>query len=227
MMIRRWSHQPKRSLPPTGGCLLWQVWLDEEDPEHFQKLLSEDECVRAERYRDPSSAKRFIVARGILRTLLGHALARAPEQLVFSYGPHGKPELADGLKAKLSFNLSHSGDLVIFAIANGLEVGVDIEEIHPIADLEATAATFLSTGELAELEAFPKAIRLEQFFSLWTCKEAILKASGAGFTGSVKDVLATSFPTLLKNEGSEGFLQNKRLTVLDPANGFKGALACL
>jgi 4'-phosphopantetheinyl transferase len=218
MMISHWSDLPERPFPPAGECHLWLAWLDEEDPDTLRGYLSEDERLRANRLRSSRSAERFTVARGILRTILSRSLACEPERLVFSYGSHGKPELADGLKAKLSFNVSHSGRLAIFAVANGFKVGVDIEEIHPISDLEATASIFLSADELAGLKALPAERKLERFFTLWTCKEAILKACGYGFTGPDTDIFATDFSPCLKGE---------RLTMLDPAKGFKGALACL
>jgi 4'-phosphopantetheinyl transferase len=218
MVIRHWSDLPERPFPSAGECRLWLAWLDEEDPDALRGCLSEDERLRAKRLCSPRSTDRFTVARGILRTILSRSLACKPERLVFSYGPQGKPELAYGLKVKPSFNVSHSGGLAIFAVANGFEVGVDIEEIHPISDLEATASIFLSTDELADFESLPPERRLERFFTLWTCKEAILKACGSGFAGPDIDIMAT---------GSSPCLIGERLTMLDPAKGFKGALACL
>ncbi len=212
MMIRHWRDLPERPSLLTGEPQLWLAWLDEESPDSFRGLLSNDERLRAGRLRSSRGSDRFVVARGILRALLGCYLAHRPERLFFSYGPHGKPELAGGLQAGLSFNVSHSGGLAVFAIANGFEVGVDVEEVHPVNDLEAAASIFLSPDELAEFEAIPTDRRLERFFTLWTCKEAILKALGDGFTGPAKNIL-TMF--------------RKPVTLLDPAEGFKGALACL
>ncbi|HEX7542243.1 MAG TPA: 4'-phosphopantetheinyl transferase superfamily protein [Anaerolineales bacterium] len=227
MMIRHWSNLSERPALPAGDCQLWLAWLDEEDPDSFRGFLSGDERKRAGRLRSPCSADRFTVARGILRALLGRYLASKPEQMVFSYGPHGKPGLADGLQAGLSFNVSHSGGLAVFAIANGFGVGVDIEEIHPVRDLEATASIFLSPDELAEFEALPAAGKLERFFTVWTCKEAILKAFGSGFTSPVRDILTTFCQPGPKGDGQNAIFGNKGLTLLNPAEGFKGALACL
>ncbi len=227
MMIKHWTDIPERPLLAAGNCQLWLAWLDEEDPDSFRGFLSEDEHLRAGRLRSPRSADRFIVARGILRALLGRILAHRPERLVFSYGPHGKPELAGGLQEQLSFNVSHSGGLAVFAVANGFEVGVDIEEVHPLSDLEATASIFLSPDELAEFEAMPSDRKLERFFTLWTCKEAVLKALGSGFTSPVKDILATFCQPGPKGDWQNAIFENKRITLLNPAKGFKGALACL
>lgn len=227
MMIRHWSDLPERSLLASGDCQLWLARLDEEAPASFRNSLSDDERARAGRLRSPRSAERFTVARGILRTLLGRYLACRPESLIFSHGPHGKPELAGGLQAGLSFNVSHSGGLAVFAIANGFEVGVDIEEVHPVSDLDATASIFLSPDELAEFEALPADAKLERFFTLWTCKEAVLKALGAGFTAPVRDILGTFCQPDSQGTVQNVTFQNKRLTLLNPAQGFSGALACL
>ncbi len=227
MMVRHWSDLPERPVLPAGDCQVWLAWLDEETPCSFLGFLSEDEHLRAGRLRSPRSADRFTVTRGILRALLGRYLASRPERLVFAYGLHGKPELAGNLQAGLSFNVSHSGGLAVFAVANGFEVGVDIEEVHPVNDLEATASIFLSPDELAEFKAMPATEKLERFFVVWTCKEAILKALGAGFTNPAKSVLARFSQTEPKGDGQNDNFQNKRLTLLNPAEEFKGALACL
>jgi 4'-phosphopantetheinyl transferase len=218
MMIRHWIDLPERSLPPTGECQLWLAWLDEEDPDAWLGYLSEDERLRASRLRSPRSADRFIVGRGILRFILGRYLATRPEALVFEYGPQGKPRLAACWGERLSFNVSHSAGLEVFAIANGFEIGVDIEQVHPVSNLEATASFFLSPEELKELDALPTRRKLERFFELWACKESILKARGYGFASPAKDVLA-EFGRL----GPEG----EWLALLNPAEGFKGALTCL
>jgi len=218
MLIRHWRELPERPVLGVGECQLWLAWLDEEAPDSFAGFLSEDERIRAGRLRSSRSTDQFTVGRGILRSLLGRYLLHTPEELVFTFGPHGKPALADNLQKRLSFNVSHAGGLAVFAVANGFEVGVDIEEIHAISDLVATASIFLSPDELAEFKAMPTAWKLDHFFTLWTCKEAILKALGSGFTGPVQNLL-----TLFCQSGLKG----ERLTLLDPAEGFKGALACL
>jgi len=227
MMIRHWSEFPERPVLPAGDCQLWLAWLDEELPASFRAFMSADERIRIGRLKSSRRSDQFTVARGILRILLGRYLSSRPERLVFSYGPHGKPELAGGLEAGLSFNVSHSGGLAVFAIANGFEVGVDIEEIHPVNDLEASASIFLSSDELAEFEALPIDGKLERFFTVWTCKEAILKAFGSGFTGPVKDILATFCQPGPESDCQNAIYQNQRLTLLNPAEGYKGALVCL
>jgi 4'-phosphopantetheinyl transferase len=214
MIIRHWSEIPERPLLPAGECQLWQAWLDEENPDSFRGLLSEDERIRAGRLRGLRGADRFTVGRGILRSIIGRYLSRRPEELIFAYGVNGKPMLMGDVHGRLSFNVSHAGSLAIFVIVSGFEVGVDVEEIYPISDLEATASIIMSDDELAEFKGLPASVKLDRFFTTWTSKEAILKAFGDGFHGPVKDALKT-------------FSQPDRLILFQPAEGFKGALACV
>lgn len=229
-MITHWRHLPEKSVLDAGNLRLWLAWLDEESPEQFKEDLSADERARAARLRSPKIQHRFIASRGILRRILGSYLGLEPGQLVFTYGAQGKPALGGAGDAKLSFNLSHSGSLVVYAVSSGMDVGVDIEQVHLLSDLDATAATILSTPELAELQALPPAERMHRFFTLWTCKEAVLKAAGSGLTHPTKDVhihLHMHHPqpdsqTVILSNG-----QGIQLMPINPAPGYVGALACI
>jgi 4'-phosphopantetheinyl transferase len=226
-MINDWSNIPDQARLAEGESQIWSAWLDKEDPNAFWGFLSEDERLRSRRFRDSLNADRFTISRGILRTLLAGYLSSRPGQMDFSYGTYGKPELTGDLHGKLKFNISHSGNLAIFAIANGLDVGVDIEEIHAMSDLEGTAAMILSSDELVEFKALPPNRKLERFFTIWTCKEAILKAFGSGFNGPVQDVLTTFCQSKPMEDGQNDISENKQLTLFTPAEGFKGAMARL
>jgi 4'-phosphopantetheinyl transferase len=225
MKTSHWRSSPENPVITSGDCHLWLAWLDEEDPASFRKVLSKDEMLRAERYRSPRAADRFTTARGILRTLLGGYQHCSPERLVFSYGPQGKPKLADEQPDGISFNMSHSEGLAVYAIVQGSEVGVDIEEFHPINDLEATASIFLSADELSEFKAVPSAEKLERFFNLWTSREAILKAQGTGFTTPARDIITKFQYNNLPASAQTGLMESNRFTMFTPAEGFRGALA--
>lgn len=118
-------------------------------------------------------------ARKALRSVLGRYLAEDPAAVGLRLGPHGKPALADR-RAALRFNLSHSGEALLIAIAWGREVGVDIERIEPRGDIVALARRGLEPTEAAAVEAAPPAARLEAFYEAWTRREAIGKCFGTG-----------------------------------------------
>ncbi len=135
--------------------------------------------------------------------------------------------MAGGLPGKLSFNVAHSNGLAVFAIAKGFEIGVDVEEIRQINELDGCAAVFLSPEELVEFKAFPANEKLERFMTLWVSKEAILKAYGVGFSNLDKNILTTFYEQPGNVEEHNLIFKNKQFIYFTPAEGFKGALACL
>lgn len=137
--------------------------------------LSADERDRAARYRTEADAHRFTVARGRLRQVLGAALGCDPAEVRFATGP-GKPRLAGDGPA---FNLSHAGDLALVAVAR-FEVGVDVEHLASAPPWEEVAPVACTPAEVDALRRLPAARRDAAFCSLWTGKEAYLKATGDG-----------------------------------------------
>src|SRR5438094_222037 len=106
--------------------------------EKFQLFLMPDETARAARFRFEHLQRSFILTRGALRVLLGRYLNTAPRDLQFSYGSNGKPTLAPS--ACLQFNASHSGDLALFAFTTDCEIGIDVEAVHPMPNIEDIAS---------------------------------------------------------------------------------------
>ena len=161
---------------------LWQAPLDvaADVLDRLGAALSREESARATRYRFDVDRTRYIAARGWLRSLLARYTGCAPSEIHVTEGPHGKPRLDMG-QSWLRFNLSHSNDLAIYAIAREREVGVDVERIRndmPIDDI----ARQLSPRERADLAALPEVDRPRAAFDCWTRKEAYLKAVGAGLS---------------------------------------------
>jgi 4'-phosphopantetheinyl transferase len=114
--------------------------------------------------------------------LLGPYTGREPASLEIRTGAHGKPELAG---SGASFNLSHSGDLALLAVALGdLQLGIDVEESRPTRPLDRMADRFFSAAEASAYAMLPASERVASFYRLWTRKEAYLKAWGTGLTFS-------------------------------------------
>lgn len=167
---------------PETEIHVWQASLavTQSELQQFASTLAADEQKRADRFRVPRDAHRFVASRGILRALLGRYLHTAPEQLQFCYGDRGKPALAGNAASGLTFNISHSDDLMLCAIAPYGCVGVDLEYLRPVNDLEGLTQRFFSPQEHITIHALPEESRLRSFFQHWTCKEALLKANGDG-----------------------------------------------
>jgi 4'-phosphopantetheinyl transferase len=189
---------------PATVELSWTaVRTADRSVDDLMAVLSEDELRRAERFRVEAARRRFVTARVMLRRLLGRRLGLAPAGLIVTIGPRGKPEL-ESLPAAPHFNLAHSGDLAVVAIASQ-EVGVDVEELRPVPRAGRLAARFFSESERRWLSALPAARRDRSFLDLWTCKEAYLKAAGTGIQLPVSRVeVDATKPALLSVPGDPG-----------------------
>jgi 4'-phosphopantetheinyl transferase len=164
---------------------IWRVELDrpESQLQQFAKMLSDDELSRADRLYFQQHRQRFIAGRGILRTILGRYLEVAPQELQFCYEAFGKPVLAEQFsESKISFNLSHCQGMALCAVTRSSTIGIDLEYTRPVSDVLMLAEQFFSQAEYAMMRSLPPNQKQEIFFRLWTCKEAYLKATGAGIS---------------------------------------------
>jgi 4'-phosphopantetheinyl transferase len=160
---------------------VWRIPLDRFPPEDFSADLSPEEAAR--RFRFADHQRRYVCAHGALRRILSRYTGLAPRALQFSAGPHGKPRLDP--ESTIRFNLSHSGELALVAVAEAREIGVDIEHIRPVDDAIRIARRMFSSAEAVALDALPPAERTVPFFRSWTRMEALLKAAGRGIEGEV------------------------------------------
>jgi 4'-phosphopantetheinyl transferase len=225
---------PSKSKPRLGqdDIHLWCADLGEFSrtfPELY-RVLSAQERAKAGRFRFPKDHDHFVIQNGLLRFLLSRYLPIAPAHHELIRGPYGKPELAHCPEAeRLHFNMSHSSSLALYAVARATAVGVDIERIRPMDDLENIARGFFTAHETAALCALPVAKRLEAFFSCWTRKEAVLKATGQGIAEGVDGVEVTAVPgevvRVLSIKGSAQAAAGWSLHALEPATGYAAALA--
>ncbi len=193
----------------------------------LRDLLDDAERQRADRFVFGVHRDRYVVAHGLLRRLISRYTGGSAASIAFVGGARAKPRLSG--RSSLRFSLSHSGDLGLVALAWHREVGVDVEAVRPLADLDGLAATCLSPSERAELEALPEARRQRAFFEGWTRKEAFLKAIGDGLSRPLPGVDVTLRPgepaRLLRVEWDPGLCSRYALWALDPGDGFAGALA--
>ena len=211
------------------------VWLvEQEQPEEIiqrlTQLLASDELLRAQRFRFERDRRHFIVARGVLRSILSSYLKMPPAQVQFSYGPHGKPGLAAACgDTRLRFNVSHSHELALYAVTYDRELGGDIEFMRPLDDAESIATHFFSAREQAELRSLPVHLRHQGFFNCWTRKEAYIKATGEGLYQPLDEFDVSLTPgepaQLLSVLGKPDEVKRWSLRALQPPAGYAAALA--
>jgi 4'-phosphopantetheinyl transferase len=174
--------------------------LAHEHARWLEDAITPEEHSRAARFATASLARRFIASRGTLRLLLSHFVGGSPRALRFQYGVAGKPALAwPDSATEVQFNLSHSGDVALYSLARTIRVGVDVEVLRPIPDIDGVARLVFTAAERQALDAEPVAGRLGVFYAMWTRKEAFVKARGSGITDDLTmlDVapLFAEFPT--------------------------------
>jgi 4'-phosphopantetheinyl transferase len=167
---------------------VWSASLDlsEDQFRCLERTISAGERAHAGQFRVLSHRRRFVAARGVLRGILATYLRCRPSSLSFTNSSFGKPVLKGEL---LNFNLSHSGDVAVCAVAER-EVGVDVERIQPELAQPWIAEQFFTPEEARHIRALPLQQRCQQFFECWTRKEALLKAMGLGFSRPKADSTA-------------------------------------
>ncbi len=169
--------------PLTGGAVdVWRVVLDDVSVENAEDLLSPEELERARRLRLSDDRQAFLASRVALRSILGGQLGRDPADIRFVVSSRGKPSVVDG--EGLSFSLSRSAPLALVAVGRERLVGVDIERIRPLADLDVLADRYLPPAATRALRGKPEPERLDAFFAHWVRLEAAVKLTGVGLTGA-------------------------------------------
>lgn len=213
----------------SGDIHLYSARLDVgvEEIARCESLLSPDERARAARLALHDPLRRFVVARGRLREILGHVTGVAPEEVRFRYGRSGKPSLADPSEPR--FSVSHSGDLALVALHPWLELGVDVERLRPFPSADRIARRFFTENERRVFGGLPAAEHERAFFICWTRKEACAKALGGDLVpalGRFEVAFGPGEPArLLRIDGDEGAAVRWTLADLGTPPGYVGALA--
>ena len=193
-------------------------------------LLDVEEKTRASRLRSSCLQRRWVNARAGLRSILASHCECPPSSIEFTSGKFGKPALAGRLaKTGVTFNLSHSGNRAIVAVASDFEVGIDIEVKKPIADWPGVAQRFFSRNENAELAGIHRSHRIDAFYNCWTRKEALIKATGEGLSARLDEFDVSVRPDadidLLADYSIEQKYAGWQLESVDLCKGFAGAMA--
>src|SRR5262245_60502712 len=131
-----------RDLPHVD---IWSVELTAPERCVLKSLswLSPEELDRAARFKFDEHRRQFIISHGVLRALLSSLSGIDPAAIEFTYGANGKPRLKDAI-GSIFFNMSHSEGLAVYALTHGCEVGIDVETVRSITDIENIAAQFFN-----------------------------------------------------------------------------------
>ena len=145
--------------------------------DHSMGWLDPTESQRVERFKSPIRQREFAITRAMLRRVLAWVLRIQPQAVCFEHNAQGKPFLPENT---VFFNVSHSHEVALIAISLDAPLGVDIEHIHPRENYLKLARRFFAPGEYQALIALPENIQLKAFHTIWTRKEAFVKANAKG-----------------------------------------------
>ena len=214
---------------PASTILVWYCSFETNKKclQEYFELLSMDEKKKVDRFKFEKDKNCYIITRGILRILLGHYLSIKPNKIIFKYTSFGKPYLT--FENSLKFNISHSGDMAVFAFFQNQEIGVDIEKIKEDFDVLELAQNFFSKTEITTLEKQSPEDLPKAFFRCWTRKEAFIKAEGSGLSFPL-DKFAVSLDDdhqaeLIETQWNPSEKKQWSLFSFTPATGYIAAVA--
>ena len=218
------------TLLPSNTVHIWYTMLDQPSSiiGQMEQTLAPDEWERLRRFHFAADSRRYAVRRGVLRHLLGRYLDVPPAEIVFAYGTQNKPALADPLaETGLRFNLSDSGEMVVYAFALDQEIGVDIEVHQDYPDAGQLAERFFSSAEAQWMFDQPSEQMSLAFLRCWTCKEAVVKALGDGLMAPLREFTVAHWRTPLCLIWPGVPQADWSIHLLNPPVGYSAALAIL
>ncbi len=220
-----WKLPPRELVLEPGEIHLWRLDLDTQMNElpGLERRLVPEELARANRFVNLRDRNRYVLSRGVLRTLLAGYLGTAPSEIVLTRGPQGKPELGEG---ELRFNMAHSQDLVLYAVTRTGPVGIDVERVLPGIDREITTA--FCPRSASRLAGLPLPARRRAFYQGWTRMEAYSKGCGAGLAPNLETLdrfLYPQTPGLVSRPDSSAATCQWCFYDLLPRRGYLGSLA--
>lgn len=188
----QWPAGPQHPQLRPGEIHVWKYStrhdaLDGASLTALRDSLDPEEQQRLARISSAGGQDTFIVSHGRMRLILARYLALAPGDIQIQRQASGKPRLAAVHASTLEFNLSHSHGLALVAVCDRHPVGVDIEKLRDNVAYAKLARRFFSSREAAQLLALPQPQQLAAFISIWTSKEALIKASGIGIAQGLQD----------------------------------------
>ena len=163
-----------------------EVWIAKFDPDVARVLeltLNSTERAHWRKLHFEKHQLRYVFSHGVLRNILAGYAGVSPNTIHFSVNRFGKPFIdMPEVDPRISFNMSHADDLTIVAVTLAQAVGVDVESVRPIPELDNIARDYFSDAERALLQSSPAGLKEQAFCLCWTRKEAYVKAVGKGLS---------------------------------------------
>jgi 4'-phosphopantetheinyl transferase len=226
-----WKSEPIDYAIDYGAVHVWRCELQSSHLSNmgFVGSLSTEEIEKAQRFVRESDRDRYIFAHALLRSILGTYLGCRPQKLVFGTNQYGKPFLVSpNGDNKIQFNLSHSHNMALIAVARQIAVGIDVEYIRRVSDAHEIVDRFFSTHERHFLFSLSPMDFKDAFFACWTLKESFAKGLGRGLSYPL-DKLSVTFsngrPGNIVFCDSASDFHSWKMFRLSPGPGYSGAVA--
>lgn len=168
---------------PPNEVHVWVARIDEMAcrGRALQEILSEEESKRAGRFHFEQDRVRYVTGLAVLRSILGSYLRTDAKRIEFGREKKSKPVLAGTFaRGGIQFNMSRSKGLALYAFARNRPLGVDVEKIEPVPEMDRIVSLFFAPREIQDYTGLPLAARPEAFYRCWARKEAFMKAMGEG-----------------------------------------------
>lgn len=210
----------------SGEMHVWNVSLDVSDSDYlfFTEALSEKELSKVEYYNFQQVKSAYVASHGALRILISKYLGTQPGLLKIGHKRKGKPYSLDD--PGLYFNMSNSGKLAVIVFSRDGEVGIDIEQIRSLPDLDEMIEKNFTPKEIKFILAKPEE-KINRFFRFWTIKEAYLKAIGEGMRLRPDQIEFTIENNIIKRPSIKGVFEEEEwnLKEFSPPFRYAGAVA--
>ncbi|MGG4444030.1 4'-phosphopantetheinyl transferase family protein [Brevibacillus fortis] len=211
-----------------GEVHIWLTFMQawEHSMQELEGMLSAEELDKRARYHFDADRKRYVVAHGLLRRMIGRYQRISPRAVQWECEENGKPFLCgpNSDSEALYFNLSHSHELVAVAFSRDRLLGVDVEHLRHIPEMDQLMGYF----HPAEKERFlrlPSGERQQAFFEYWTSKEAFVKATGEGLSRPLDSFFMEKQDGSFKVNGDGIRSGDWKIYGFMPARGYAGAVA--
>ena len=222
----KWTERHREASEPID---LWCINLNDSNLDARLDILSEDEQQRMNKFAFAQGRNSFARSRCALRLILSDCLSHPAGEIKFNYNEHGRPQLATPALSNIQFNLSHSKDMALIALAKGRQVGVDINYLGQTREWQPIARRSFSEAEQHSLFALAESCQDEMFYRTWSQKEAYTKAMGDGFSYGF-----SKFSVVVDSSGAAGLLADDKhpdsvdewtIATIDAGEGHVAALA--
>lgn len=193
----------------------WSQWRD-----RCVGMLDSAERERVDRMRNQEAEATLVVAYALHRLFLGRFLGVEPAGVPLWRDSLGCPRVGQGMAAT---SLSHAGSLIAMAVGQCRPLGVDIEPASRVEEMPGLAENICHPAELHELRGLAGPGQARALLSLWTGKEAVLKALGIGFSrGEMNEIVLPA--------GGRNYIDQTgevlQVTRLDRSQSWFAAVAC-